>query len=152
MKTLKVKSIFFSLLAIMMVSVFLTSCEQAIVEQVEPTLTNDAVLKAVLDASKGKLTEDAGTYVIQLSQDDLSVDIYDAIMDKQGLTVTEGFTISAQDVEEIFCLSGNECPIQGEQVLSYQEIALGASAGVTNRNTCIPIWITPYFWVFVCFT
>jgi len=136
MKTLKVKSILFSLLAIV-ATAFVTSCGQMSIEDVEPTLTDEAVFRAVLDASKGKLTQDVDSYIIQLSPDDLDTNVYEALMGKETLTISEGFTISAEDVAEIFCFPNSECFMSGAYTFPQTTIDLGSTPeSVESRCWC----------------
>ena len=136
MKTLKVKSILFSLLAIV-ATAFITSCSQMGVDDVAPTLTDEVVFRAVLDASKGKLVQDGDTYMIQLSQDDVAADVYEALMSKEALTLGESFTISAEDVAEIFCLPNGECTMSGAYTFGQTTINLGATPDrVESRCWC----------------
>lgn len=145
MKTLKVKSIFFSLLAIV-AAAFITSCSQMDVEDVTPTMTDEAVFRAVLDASKDKLTQDGDTYTIQLSQDDLEVAIYEALMSKETLAISEGFTISAEDAQAIFCMPNADCGFSGAYAFGQTTIELGAASdNVALRGWCFEV--RPGYWI-----
>ena len=108
MKTLKVKAILFSLLAIV-ATAFITSCSQMSVDDVEPTLTDEAVFRAILDASKGKLAVHGDAYMAQLSPDDFEAVVQEALMSRGKLIINEGFTISAEDVQDIFCVPNADC-------------------------------------------
>lgn len=137
MKILKVKSILFSLIAIV-AAAFITSCGQMSIEDVEPTLTDEAVFRAVLEASKGKIQGDVDNYVIQLSEADLAPAVHQALMTRETLTINQGFTISDEDVAEIFCFPNGECALSGAYV--FQEtIALNSTSGdIGLRCWCFP--------------
>lgn len=150
MQTLKVKSILFSLLAIMMVSVFLSSCSQNSMEEIVPTsMEDEELLGAILLASKGKLTQNAETYSISLSREDLGRETYEAITNKQALTIDEDFVIAAADVKDIFCVSERDCILEGDYTFEHQNITVTSSANVENRG-CITILVrVGIFWVWV---
>jgi len=136
MKTFKAKFILFSLLAIIAAS-FLTSCEQSeLVELTEPVgnevptlrrdgnmsiatlnnhiavtsaVSNEAIFATILEASKGKLIQNRGGYIIKLTEDDLGTVVYNAIRNTETLVLGESITISATETAEIFCMDGVDC-------------------------------------------
>jgi len=137
MKTLKIKAILFSLLAII-ATAFITSCSQMSIEDVTPELTDEAIFRAVLDASKGKIQGNIDNYVIQLSEADLAPAVYEALMAKGTLIINQGFTISAEDVAEIFCLPNGECALSGAYVFG-ETIELNPTSGdIGLRCWCFP--------------
>jgi len=152
MKTLKIKFAFFSVLAVLALSTFLTSCSQDSIEEIvaPTTIENNEVLKSILLASKGKLTKNADTYSISLSKEDLDTEVYEAITNRQTLAINEGLVISAEDTKDIFCVSEGECIVEGDYIFGHQDISLTSSDNLEERG-CICFFVrVGIFWVWVC--
>jgi len=136
MNTLKVKNILFSLLAIMAVTVFMTSCEQTF-EQVEPTMDDTATFLTLLDAAEDKATiNDSGNYEIYVNAADIKPEILDT---KEYLVLNEDFDIPQNVAEEILCLSDTGC---SDMIYTVNK---GEYITVSNdvfRADCVTITVT----------
>jgi len=125
------------LTAILTISLFLPSCSQDSIEEVTPiTVEDEALLRTILSASKGKLIKNVDTYSISLSKEDLGTKIYEAITNRQTLDIGQNFTISAEDTKDIFCLSKGECLVKGNYTLEHQDIAMTSFDNLEERG-CI---------------
>ncbi len=148
METFKVKSALFSLLAILTLSVFMTSCEYDLVERLDTThyinqpispvgttdvSNDDEILKSILSTSKGKLKiDDTGQYRIDLNYGDLNRSVYQTLNEKHVLNISKGFTIPAEDVATIFCVAENLCLVEGDFTLKRTQFYFDKSAGSTG--------------------
>jgi len=167
MKTVKAKFVLFSLSAILAAS-FLTSCEQSeLVDLTEPIgneapvfrtdvdlsyelsdkskLTNEVIFNTILEASKGKLTQNDGIYTIELTERDLGTATYNAIRNMEMLVLKEGIHISQSEAMEIFCMRGTNC-IVGAYTFSPSEIRFNTlSDGVDSTGLFFEL--RPGYWV-----
>jgi len=141
MKTLKVKSILFSLLAVMAVAVFMTSCEQALDQVVEPVADDTAILEAILHASSGNTTlnQSTGIYEVTLNSEDLPSGIIDAISTKKGLVLPEDFLLSQEVASGVFCESVHDCNIN-DNIVIEQGIFEFESLDISERG-CSLEWV-----------
>jgi len=135
MKTLKVKSILFSLLAVMAVAVFMTSCEQALDQVVEPVADDTAILEAIFYASSGNTTlnQSTGAYEVILDSENLSSEIIDAISTKKELVLPEDLLLSQEVASGIFCESVHDCNIN-DNIVIEQGIFKFESLGISERS------------------
>jgi len=156
METLKVKSALFNLMAIMVLSISMSSCEYDLVERLDPshyinqpvspistTASNDdATFRTILEASKGKLQLDkTGRYEINLTYNDLGRIVYKKLNNANSLTVSKGFTIPGKDVATIFCLTENLCLAEGDFKLKKTEFTLERSESTGLCFKVGQIWI-----------
>jgi len=153
MKTVKAKFILFSLSAIFAAS-FLTSCEPSNLELVEPigseiptfkedgdmsldtsdkrVLSHETIFNAILEASKGKLTQNNGVYTIELTGRDLGV-TYNPLKNMEMLVLKESISISESEAMEIFCMQGTKC-IAGAYTFPPSEIRLNTLSDGLNST------------------
>ncbi len=106
MKTLKVKSILFSLLAMTAVAVFMTSCGQP--EEIKPNISDAALLESIFNADavvgKGEMVDDDKLkFAVQL--DELSEDIVAQLENREAFNLSQPLDISVETVTNIW---GNE--------------------------------------------
>lgn len=165
MKKLKAKFILFSLLAITATS-FLTSCEQSTFvdlpdpamdetsissrnsrtlagsNAIVPNLCDEMIFNSILQACKGNFErEEEGGYSVQLTEADLSTVVYNTIANAESFRIPVNTTLSAQDVQEIFCVSGTICNL-GAYTFTQREIAvniLSASDISTPPSACFEL-------------
>ncbi len=136
MNTLKVKSILFSLLAIMAATVFMTSCEQAL-EQVEPTMDDTAIFLTLLDAAEDKATiNTSGNYEIRVNAADIDSEILDS---KEYLVLNEDLNIPQNVAEDILCLSDNGC---SDMVYTVNKGEYITASNDVFRADCVTITVT----------
>jgi len=138
MKILKLKSSFFNLLTIAMITVFLTSCEKDILIQETTPISDTEIVNQLFDAITQEMdftVEDINTkskFDITLGEADLDQSIIEALS-MENLELDENLII--QNSRELLCSTLDDCPTKEVIEIQKLESTLSARGGFSIKVT-----------------